>query len=340
MYKKFFYEALIAIFIVIISLELIGFFAGNNDYFWENRQVLVPSDVIRKLDNKGFWTYRPNISVDSSATYYFSNRNGWLEYRCKFKTNKFGLVDTNYDNQKQVDLLVLGDSFLEGQGGCPWLVREKIAEKDYSKIIINGGLYGTGIENFLLLFNWLEPQVKIKNLMIVAISNDFKRELNPDWIKGNLLKEKGDLIFRANDAELLKIGGEFYRSASKKIVTKLDDNLRYYSTTYRLFRKLFLAFSADKKGQNNSAAFEKNFSALRELRRKNPGLKIILIPQRDEVGLLGLKNLDSKIVEKFLKDEGFKFSRCELDLSDYLKVDGHPNKQGYAKISQCLFEQI
>lgn len=335
--KKSLRDSALILLITIFLLELLGLFVGKNDYFWHNRQMMIPSMALRPVGNDGLWTYRPNIAVDSAATYYFSENDGWLEYRCRFNTNKFGLVDTNYDNQKSVELLVLGDSFTEGQGGCPWLTREALAKANYSKIILNGGLQGANIERFKMLADWLEKQIKIKDVVVIAISNDFKRKVDRNWAKDNQKKMNSDYwnsMLAVSDDDLLKIGADMYRSANKSFWAKINDNLRYYSTSYRLLSKPFQVVPDDLNPAPE--VIERNLTALRELRKKYPRLKIILVPQRDEVGLLGRKNQDTKFVEKFLTDEKFNFSRCELTLSDYMKIDGHPNKQGYAKIFQCF----
>lgn len=340
---KFARNTFLILLISVLLLELFGVFIGNNEYFWSNRQILIPPTASRSIGLEGLWIYQPKINVDSSATYYFSNRNGWLEYRCKFDTNQFGLIKTNYRGGKNVDLLVLGDSFLEGQGGCAWLTEEKLQQKNVSKIVLNGGLQGASLQSMKLLNDWLERKVKIKDLRLIVISNDFRRQLDYPSIK--LTQQKMSKFYPAKivdlkDEDLLEIGGNLYRSGEKDFRTKLRENFLYYSLSYRLFYRLSRAFSDDQKNdQNYLKSFEKNFVALRELRKKYPRLKIILVPQRDEVGLLGSKNRDTKIVEKFFADEGFDFSRCELDLSDYMKVDGHPNKEGYAKISRCFFDQ-
>ena len=96
----------------------------------------------------------------------------WIEYRCEFNTNKYGLIDTNYDDTSSaVDFLVLGDSFLEGHVGCPWLTADTIPT-DFP-VLINGGLQGAGILSFEQLESWLSRDLVIGNVIIVAISNGF-----------------------------------------------------------------------------------------------------------------------------------------------------------------------
>src|SRR4051812_17947608 len=117
-------QLLLVLTITITMIELAGLWIGNNGYFWENRQLFVSLDAMRPIGHAGLWTYRPNDTVVSAATYRLSSMEAWVEYRCTLRTNRFGLTDTNVDlDTAAVDFLVLGDSFLEGQGGCPWLTR-------------------------------------------------------------------------------------------------------------------------------------------------------------------------------------------------------------------------
>ena len=34
-------------------------------------------------------------------------------------------------------------------------------------------------------------------------------------------------------------------------------------------------------------------------------------------------------------DEKIRFNKCDLNLNDFHKYDGHPNKLGYEKITKC-----
>jgi len=65
-------------------------------------------------------------------------------------------------------------------------------------------------------------------------------------------------------------------------------------------------------------------------------MRIVLVPQKDEVGLLGVENVDTQIVKAFLQSQHFDWQFCPLSADDYMPIDGHPNKQGYEKMLACL----
>lgn len=345
--KRLLKNVVIIVFITIVLLEIIGLFIRPNSYFWDSRQTFISNNSLRKIDNSGLWTYKPNSQVTSAATYFLSLNNGWLEYLCKFKTNQFGLIDTNYSNQKEIDFLVLGDSFLEGQGGCPWLTRDRL-EKERFPIVINGGLQGTGIQNFELLTKWLENSVKIKNLVIFVISNDFKRGLDSSWLDhtrclnqnkcGEYDRSWWGFDQSSSKEDILKIAALRHEQRLKWDVNidPVDNYLRYYSMSYRVIFRYFDLFKLKNQNSSDQSIYQSNFESLQRLKKLYPNLKIILVPQKDEVGFFGKKNQDTKIVEEFLDKEDFKYSRCELKISDYMKIDGHPNKKGYGKLFKCL----
>ena len=74
--------------------------------------------------------------------------------------------------------------------------------------------------------------------------------------------------------------------------------------------------------------------------KRYPNLKVILVPQKDEFGLLGTQNRDTSFVLAKLKELDIHHSVCQLSYADYMPIDGHPNKIGYNKIFNCLSEFI
>ena len=174
---------------IIILLEIAGIFIFDNNYYWDQRyfylseHAIVNQEInIPGLGLKQFWAYAPNDKIRTMAA-YATFIGSWIEYDCEFSTNRFGLIDTKAD-LTNLDYVVLGDSFTEGQGGCPWLTYESISNSKINNInLINSGLQGTGIRSFEVLLSTIEVVSKPKNIVIIAISNDFKRG---DVVKWNL----------------------------------------------------------------------------------------------------------------------------------------------------------
>ena len=350
--KKYFKIILIQFALVVFILELIGLWQKSTDYFWNYRYLFINDHAYRQLES-GLWTYAPNSDIRSAAAYVIPKYRSWVEYDCTFKTNKFGLIDTNFTNQKTVDWVVLGDSFTEGQGGCPWLTRQSIKESAISdKVVINGGLQGGGIIQFESLLGLIEKDVEIKNLLIIAISNDFKRGLYPENYWSNRKKCLNDFecgeddywwSIDLNSSHEQLLSKSSLRSIARNNPGEIWQSLNYYSFTYRVYKKIESLIPRLQVHENQVAmeessknVFIKNFQSLNTIKSKYPNLKIVLIPQRDEVGLLGHKNKDTDLVENYFYKNGISYSVCPLGIADYMPIDGHPNKGGYQKIFRCV----
>ena len=340
--------------ITVGLLEGFGIFVKPNEYFWDFGNPFVSKNAFRTIEDNGLWTYRPDSKIFSASIYHFFSL-GWIEWRCSFKTNKFGFVDTNYNGEDSVDFLVLGDSFTQGQGGCPWLTRDRLQSGSFPKII-NAGLEGIGVTEMEKISTWLEKQVKVKNLVLIAISNDFKRAFVPwlwrgqekclnDGICDNFLNKYWGVDYDISDASLYEISRQ--KAAIRQnffgFLGQLDGELTYYSFTYNAIRKLYLRMTPPKPPidwQWTAAHFSKGFDSVARLKQRFPEMKIILVPQRDELGLLGVENFDTKVVKTFLDANGYEWKECPLGMGDYMPIDGHPNRIGYEKIFKCFSNSL
>lgn len=331
----------------IAVIEIAGLALGTNEYFWFARQLFLSVEAIRPVGTDGLWTYAPNRKIISAATYRLSEAEVWVEYFCPFKTNRLGLIDTNFDEERhsQIDVLVVGDSFLEGQGGCPWLTRTDLSPS--SPIVVNGGLQGASIRSMELLEAWVSTQLSVKKLVVVAISNDFKRTppSGANWASRAECMVQGhcqpgvDYIWTlgpdATPQTLAERSRHFPDPSRATPWQQIASTLLFHSMTWEVVNRL-QALLHPPTGASEDAAYAVNFAALGRLREKYPDLRILLVPQKDEVGFLGIENSDSARVKSFLVRERFSFHTCPLSLGDFMPIDGHPNASGYRKMRKCL----
>lgn len=348
-------KAVCGIFLITLLLwEFFGLFIFKNQYNWRHRYQFCTRDARRQIDD-GLWTYRPNAHLNLAAVYGFPFGSPWLEYNCELETNQFGLTKTNSSRRDSYDLLVLGDSFTEGQGGCPWLTTESTANLGFS--VLNGGLHGTGLVEFANMEGYLAARTEIRDVLILAISNDFFRAPDSSWIE----KAKPCLVGGLCDERNLwwSFDGEFTRANLERVgrdrvaqryeadapsakLLSLSEQLAWHSMSARLIstyiRLGVKRVASQSKNEENEAKFESNMAALQSLREKFPHLRLVLIPQRDEVGLLGGKNRKTRLVESRLGADNIPYERCELSTSDFMFIDGHPNRKGYDKLWRCAFE--
>ena len=348
------FTALVSCLLTASVLETAGLFIFKNQYNWNHRYSFITTDSFRIIDER-LWTYRPNSTIKVAAVYGFPFGTPWVEYDCEFQTNRFGLIQTNPIELDSYDLLVLGDSFTEGQGGCPWLTTETTRSQGLR--IINGGLQSTGIAAFANLERYLSAQVDIKSLLVIAISDDFIRKTpSSAWIeKGTpcLIHRKCnntnywwsiDSDVRTDHLEKMGRSRIVQRYEAQDVRGKFEailDQVAWRSFTGRLLAAYY-EIVGDLTGSSENlhqlqGRFEPNIKALQFLKRKYPNMRLILVPQRDELGLFGGRNQNTRRVEERLDALVIDYERCELLPDDFMYIDGHPNEQGYRKLRDCAF---
>ena len=333
--------------VTILLIEVFGLFIKNNRYFWENRFMYVGENDFRALE-KGLWTFKPNSRIIDAATYKFSFSAPWIEYLCDFNTNQYGLVKTHLPNSntKDIDLLVLGDSFTQGQGGCSWL-NEKTT-RDFKINVLNGGLQSTGISQFLLLEKYLSTQVNVKNVVLIAIPQDFFRGVGNYFIQQSRNCSKthdcsNNLSYRWSVKENIPVEDQLLDSTNERYKSRYPDTsfsifLReaaYYSLTLDLYFRY--------KGLLNNRVsikenlFSDNLVSLEALVSKYPDMRVIILPEKPEVGILGFNSAQNKMVTDVLNARSIEYETCELGIDEFMPIDGHPNKHGYEKLYDCVF---
>ncbi|MBS0538934.1 MAG: hypothetical protein JSR47_09275 [Proteobacteria bacterium] len=330
----------------VTAIEVVGHAMGDNDYFWIARQLFVSKGALRPVGDEGLTTYAPNSRIRSAATYRLSSLEGWVEFDCQFDTNRFGLIDTNHDGTAAVDYLVLGDSFLQGEGGCAWLTRDALP-RDFP-VVVNGGTSGASPQTMAMLEAWLSPQLDIRNVAIVLISNDFARTLTPDYWRNRQACLADGNCMPGVDATwaidpglsqdgLLALSRRIFAERGLSAWGQVKRTLLYHSFTAKAYaRYAALLRPAEGYDAETEAAFSANFAAFDRLRRKYPSMKVVLVNQRDETGVLGRENMETQRVKRHFADHAVDYLDCRLELSDFMPADGHPNRGGYAKLFACL----
>ena len=129
----------------------------SNKYWLERYNVFQEGKVFQNFDN--FFKYFPNKSI-LLETYYYIEENFIKEYSYTIKTNNFGLVQENNIQKKKPSILFLGDSITEGQGAFSWIDKFNGSFKNLQ--IINGGILGTGPEQFELMENHISKNFDVK----------------------------------------------------------------------------------------------------------------------------------------------------------------------------------
>src|SRR3984893_15331886 len=144
-------------------------------YQWNQRIIFFDGRDTIFENHQDIFTYIPHDEI-RNLTGFFSDDEFIVEYDYHFRTNNFGLVQDADIVTERESLLLLGDSFTEGQGADPWfrLVSPKIDELGYQAV--NGGLLATGFQQWLKLERyWAAKELRTRKLVVLFISDDYRR---------------------------------------------------------------------------------------------------------------------------------------------------------------------
>ena len=347
---------LIAIGSILIGLLLFEMIAGfiigkelSNDHERSRRYMLFgTSDKAPAFRNQGkIFTYTPNSTVRATA-YYEDGPVLHKEYDYELKTNNLGLVQKLNIDQDRPSILVLGDSFTEGQGATPWFY-DLESKNNKSMQLINGGLLGTGFAQWKLLNDQLvDSGIRINKVIVPFISDDYQRTIwnFPDRVLNCL-----------SDSKNCK-GDEGYYPKPQ-----IDDEA--FVNKLRKFRE---AEYADKSAVKEQKFFRKYFPSLHfiwgyikneyKLRYANhnlPAIEALIkqygnnivfihIPTKEELERGHTPNPLGQLAREKIAHSGGKlvdgFNTCGLEPTDYLVNDPHPNPEGYKKIARCVDKTI
>ena len=290
------------------------------------------------------FTYKPNAIIHAKA-FYDINNTLLKEYDYQFKTNNLGLVQAQDIDLNKESLLLLGDSFTEGQGASPWFER-LVHTKQNGLQLINGGLLGTGFEQWGLLHDHLiKTGVKVKKVAVIFISDDYRRTV---W---NFPTKVISCLSKIENC----IGDEGYFPIppDQELMSFLQKMKDFRTKEYALkdarqsekWIRRYLS-SAHHAWEFTKAYFQTHFRSkspeVIKLLNKKYGDDVIYIhlPTKDEI-LAGNQPDDlGLLARERIRQQGGKifdgFTECGLNAADFYQNDPHPNESGYAKIEQCV----
>jgi hypothetical protein len=322
----------------------------NPPLYQEKRRIMFfdgPDSIFRNLD--GIFTYVPNSDI-FSHTIYFSELAYSTEYAYQYKTNNFGLVQDKDLVRRARSVLLLGDSFTEGQGAEPWFRQVAPQIEQFNYQAINGGLLGTGFLQWWQLEQFLSANeiVSVK-LVIIFISDDARRakwnfgQSALDCLRSISLCVGTEVFFRLPPASELAHWVAKIRAAREphdvSINYRIGSALPATSAVYQFLRKV-----AKRTAQDTAGPIEPAKTVINKMVEKygRENVLFIQLPHKEE--LKGTVLPDGLLTRKVIRDAGAQFadgtSRCGLEGSDFFVRDPHPNQQGYSKIAKCVAQII
>ncbi len=343
---------------VVCGLELLFRLAFSDpEYYWRYRLSFISSKAFENK-SEGLWTYRPHTAIREVAVYavalpYPFKTDLVVESDCRMKSNNLGLLQRDDIEAGTNATVIVGDSFTEGQGGCPWF--DRLQSRRKTDRLVNGGLMGTGVEQWRRLVDYLqESGIKLKRLLVIAISDDFKRGAW-NWGDTQLACLDDGKCSQALDANLwLPLAGEESQPAllarAVPVFAKRfpDDGwlawlgmfLEQRSHLYKFVdRGVRAVRGLVTKPTHPVGILSENVAALLSLKRIGVPFQVLMVPQRGEINLLG-EHPDSDAAVEVLKAHSIPYRWCHLSEDDFMPYDGHPNRGGYEKIAACADEAL
>lgn len=306
----------------------------------DNRVVFFDGDDSIFENHGDIFTYLPHNTV-RNVTAFFSRDAFSVEYDYRFRTNNLGLAQDGDVAPGRKSLLLLGDSFTEGQGAEPWfrLVSPTIERLGYQPV--NGGVLGTGFQQWLKLTQYLADRgIEIRKAIVLFISDDYHR---PVWSiptsvfnclsSPPLCRVEQSYFYRLPPQKEMASWIARVREARRSMKPHLKlsaSALLPASFSVYMYLTHLITYAQAEAGSRTA------ISGLIE--RYGPeNVAFLHLPQKNEINrgpdALGLR------ARRAIEDAGGKlfdgFKLCELTESDYYVNDDHPNPQGYAKIAAC-----
>ncbi len=351
--KQNFLLILISIFIGIFSIEFFFQFKYldiKKKYrlsLHENRFMIFDEGLVFSNIEKIF-KYEPRKVIRSKA-YYFVDNVWHKEYDYEITTNNFGLVQKNDIKKNIPSILFLGDSFVEGQGSSAWFDNFNGKFKDFQ--LINGGILGTGPQQFELLESHISKEYNVEKVLFFYIGDDLRRNIfniskkslncleNHKNCRGN--ENFYGFPFKKKDPEKFLNDLYDYRLKqkqdillTKKIKNFVKDFLKNLNTV-----KIVNNFLKQKFYYSKNEYIQRNFQSIKNLYEKYEDA-IIFIQLTNKNEIIYGKEYDTFYAENFIKSFSNNHFNCDFnkDIKSFYKIDMHPNKGGYEHLYKCVKE--
>jgi len=349
--------SLVASLLGLLTVEGAARWVFRTPYQWDRRLMFYSEGRNFHNTEWGGYVYQPHEEVHA-RTYYVTRLDPpdvRLEFDYRFTTNAIGLVQRNEITPSQPAILLLGDSFTEGQGAQPWFYRLEREWPETSRYqVVNGGIMGTGIEAWTRLFQALSAKVKIEKVAMIFISDDWTRfvwQYSPAALR---CLKSGAGCTGSEDYYGLSEDPREAQAQVDRIARYRVDFLSAQSVLVRsaLYRNVVKPTSEALTRYRYTGTFQSRDTRQFEINKRvaaqlvetlgRGNVVFFYLPQKDELDR-GPKWIGRQAID-FIRQEGFAFvdgrATCGLTIQDYYEHDGHPNATGYGKIGTCVQHAI
>ena len=341
--KNNIFTIIISFVIALLLIEIFCqfFFADN----FNNKRFIFITKPSLLDQNKSFGYHKDTIIREIAV--YGNGKNFYIAYDYSFTTNNIGLVQKNLFDPVKKSILIIGDSFTQGQGANPWFYQLEDDWKNNEYQLINLGIIGTGIEQWKDTLQWFSNIGEINKLIICYITDDWVRQR---WYACENAEQNG-LAFNGYGENNVPIMYFIEKNSDNSSILKRANDIADFSDggIKKFLKKIFLArfayhvFVQYKILYHNydEIAFSKNKTSFDQIisayGAKN--ITVLHLPQKEEViqgrySTLGIRIKDFILSRHIQYIDGLAL--CNLNKGDFYKDDPHPNASGYKKIYDCF----
>ena len=125
-------------------------------------------------DQEKIFGFKENADIREVAVHW-NGKEFEIIYDTSFSTNNIGLVQKNSFDPKKEAIVLVGDSFTQGEGALPWFYKLEENWQNSRYQLINLGIMGTGIEQWKYILSWFSELGNIKHIFICFITDDWNR---------------------------------------------------------------------------------------------------------------------------------------------------------------------
>jgi hypothetical protein len=323
----------------------INFFENYKEkYDKEATMVITPFNFIN-VDKKIF-----PLSGLSNKTTIYCNENG---YYSVYNSDRYGFNnDDELWNEKQINTLLIGDSFTHG--ACV-NHDDSIAgnlNKLSKKKIINLGMGSTGPLLQLAILREYGKIIDFKNLIWFYFEGNDYYELENELSDNILIKYFNNNNFSQNlidrNLEKDKFLDIFFKKEFLKTKEKINKNENIYFKFFKLFHLRMFIISLINHQEPDFIKINQIFQKVKSITSKNEiNFYIVYLPSYEryknnhkkyEKSKQELIRISSELDIKFIDID--KIFKSQDPLKFFPKGGGHYNELGYLKVSEIVFRQM
>jgi hypothetical protein len=280
------------------------------------------------VDREGFFAYRPNSELREIGFYPDGAGGMTIEYDCRFTSDALGFVSNAVPYEKS-DILLLGDSFAQGQGGCPWI--PNLPAELRTRIYLTA-TQGHGFFHWQNIITFLDRIKPPRKLLILFITDDFYRPVTlmgraqTDCLDGKI--ECGNQHYIHPIAEDMPQRALARHQGRQGIAWPTSDPKKLTRILFPATIELVRGFLVRRSQLTDSLRLLDEFTHRFDVRL------VWLSTREEDHG----REPRRHAVEEALVSRKLAIMQCQIPPEGYLPRDGHPNGLGNERIVQCVVE--